>query len=93
MTDSALSYFIPGRGVFIHKNVVISLLFVHKNVILLLILNGFATKKGWMSAAVIHVAIKTLSSHNYVVNHLYAKQFAALADTMSEVVVLCAGAK
>ena len=58
-----------------------------------LILNGFARISWWVSAAVIHVAVVALSGYDYVVNHLYAKQFAALADTMSEVVVLCAGAK
>ena len=56
--------------------------------ILLSVFNEFAA-----SAAVIHVAVVALSGYDYVVNHLYAKQFAALADTMSEVVVLCAGAK
>ena len=61
--------------------------------ILLSILNGFARISWWVSAAIIHVAVEALSGYDYVVNHLYAKQFAALADTMSEVVVLCAGAK
>ena len=58
-----------------------------------LILNGFARISWWVSTAVIHIAVEALSGYDYVVNHLYAKQFAALADTMSEVVVLCAGAK
>ena len=58
-----------------------------------LIFNGFARISWWVSAAVIHVAVVALPGYDYVVNHLYAKQFAALADTMSEVVVLCAGAK
>ena len=57
------------------------------------ILNGFARISWWVSAAVIHIAVVALPGYDYVVNHLYAKQFAALADTMSEVVVLCAGAK
>ena len=59
----------------------------------MLILNGFARISWWVSAAVIHVAVVALPGYDNVVNHLYAKQFAALADTMSEVVVLCAGAK
>ena len=58
-----------------------------------LILNGFARISWWVSTTVIHVAVVALPGYDYVVNHLYAKQFAALADTMSEVVVLCAGAK
>ena len=57
-----------------------------------LILNGFARISWWVSATVIHVAVVALSGYDYVVNHLYAKQFAALADTMSEVVVLSAWA-
>ena len=58
-----------------------------------LILNGFARISWWVSAAVIHVAVVALPGYDYVVNHLYAKQFAALADATCEVVVLCAGAK
>lgn len=64
-----------------------------KILLFVLILNGFTRILWWVSAAVIHVAVVALPGYDYVVNHLYAKQFAALADTMSEVVVLCAGAK